>query len=68
MGSGFAFQHFPSESRNQPGVKGKGLRFAEGDGFEIRVGGVEQEVGLAGDDDAGEFVNGVGFRISTFPF
>jgi hypothetical protein len=35
--------------------KGGRLRLADGDGFEIRVGGVAQEVGLTGDDDAGEF-------------
>jgi len=49
---------FRSASRNQPVVEGKSLRFAEGDGFEIRVGGVEQVVCLAGDDDAGEFEDG----------
>jgi hypothetical protein len=55
MGSGFAFQHFCSESRQQSGVEKEHPRFANGDGFEIRVGGVEQEIGLAGNDNIGEF-------------
>ena len=55
MGAGIAFQHFCSESRQQSGVEKERPRFANSDGFEIRVGGVEQEIGLAGDDDAGEF-------------